>query len=474
MGTEGYGDAAALAADLHRIVKAAADSVAVSGTANELTERVTGHLGLPVSQVVVVARSWEGWEHANIQRGVDAYLAVHGTAVEWFGIAGGHRSHEDLIGMLVTAGKQGLYELGAVEFITTAVGPDEAVDVVQLGLVGTTAQDGSPVLLAVRGANPQYGQLECRLEVMASDRATATAVRDQVERLIAERDVLRGKVLAFGTSENRGNELLTFLPRPTLTGDDVVLPDGVLDAIERHAVGIAQHGDRLLAAGQHLKRGLLLYGPPGTGKTHTVRYLMGLLPGSTVIVLTGMAMRFVEKAAGLARRLQPSVVVLEDVDLIAQDRSHGPMGGSSPLLFTLLDAMDGVGRDADVTFLLTTNRASQLETALADRPGRVDLAVEIPLPDAAGREALLRLYGRGLHLTADLAPAVEKTEGVTASFIKELLRRAALRGIDARPDETGVTVGDAELTAALQEMLDAQGALTRSLLGSEPDVRQPD
>jgi ATP-dependent 26S proteasome regulatory subunit len=229
----------------------------------------------------------------------------------------------------------------------------------------------------------------------------------------------------------------------------VVLPDGVLDAIERHTVGIARHGERLLAAGQHLKRGLLLHGPPGTGKTHTVRYLMGRLPGNTVIILTGTAMRFVAKAAELARRLRPSVVVVEDVDLIAQDRSYGP--GAHPLLFTLLDAMDGVGGDADVTFLLTTNRASELEKALADRPGRVDLAVEIPLPDAAGREALLRLYARGLKLTA--------------SFAKELLRRASLLALASRPDED-VVVGDEELTTALREMQEARSALTRSLLGS--------
>ena len=88
-------------------------------------------------------------------------------------------------------------------------------------------------------------------------------------------------------------ELLTFLPRPTLTGEEVVLPDGVLDAIEQHTVGIAAHGERLLAAGQHLKRGLLLHGLPGTGKTHTVRYLMGRLPSTTVIILSGTAMRSV-------------------------------------------------------------------------------------------------------------------------------------------------------------------------------------
>nr|WP_238598385.1 hypothetical protein [Saccharothrix sp. ALI-22-I] len=54
-------------------------------------------------------------------------------------------------------------------------------------------------------------------------------------------------------SEHRGNELVTFLPRPALDADDVVLPDGVLDSIEQHVVGIAEHSERLLAAGQHLK-----------------------------------------------------------------------------------------------------------------------------------------------------------------------------------------------------------------------------
>jgi ATP-dependent 26S proteasome regulatory subunit len=236
----------------------------------------------------------------------------------------------------------------------------------------------------------------------------------------------------------------------------------VLTTIERHIVGIAEHAVRLREHGQHLKRGLLLHGPPGTGKTHTVRYLMGRMSECTVIVITGTAIRFVTQAAGLARRLQPAIVILEDVDLVAQDRSFSEDG--NPLLFSLLDAMDGVGADADVTFVLTTNRADVLERALADRPGRVDLAVEIPRPDEAGRAALLRLYARDLRLEADLDPIVAKTEGATASFFKELLRRAvldALRAGDATPVLTGEHLGQ-----ALDEMLDEREALTRSLLGS--------
>ena len=88
-------------------------------------------------------------------------------------------------------------------------------------------------------------------------------------------------------------------PRFPPTGrDDVVLPEAVLGRVERHAFGVAEHRQALLAAGQHLKRGLLLYGPPGTGKTHTTRYLVGHMSGYTRLVLTGRALHAIGSAAG--------------------------------------------------------------------------------------------------------------------------------------------------------------------------------
>src|SRR4029434_10635919 len=116
------------------------------------------------------------------------------------------------------------------------------------------------------------------------------------------------------------------------------------------------------------------------------------------------------------RMLQPSIVVLEDVDLVAQHRGYVE---PNPLLFDILNQMDGIDEDADVAFLLTTNRADLLEPALAARPGRVDLAVEIALPDEGARRRLLQLYGRGLDLRLDdVGSIVKRTQGVTASFIK--------------------------------------------------------
>ena len=89
--------------------------------------------------------------------------------------------------------------------------------------------------------------------------------------------------------------------------------------------------------------------------------------------------------------------------------------------------MDGLGADANVTFLLTASQADVLEDALAARPGRIDHTARLPLPDAAARRRLVRLYQGGLHIGRTSAvTVVARTDGVTASFIRELLRRAAL------------------------------------------------
>lgn len=265
------------------------------------------------------------------------------------------------------------------------------------------------------------------------------------------------------------------LRRPSLAREEQVLPEATLAQIERHVLEVAQHRERLLRAGQHLKRRILLYGPPGTGKTHTVRYLLSHLTSLTAFILTGQGLGAIGQACGLARLLQPFLVVLEDVDLIAADRSLRPMG--NPLLFEVLNQIDGLGEDVDVTFLLTTNRVDILERALAERPGRVDVAVEIAPPDEEGRRRLLRLYGRDLgvgQLSAEeLADVCEANEGRTATYVREVARRAALQA--ASMDAGGLRVTGKLLRQAANDLLDDRSTLTRSLLGGpeEPDAEPP-
>src|SRR5690348_10197562 len=468
---------------MRQLLELAAQTLGAEAGPSGLALRVTGHLGCELTEVVLVSARFPIGEHVNLQRGVDAYLAAHAPAAQWFGPSGGgHRPHEDMLSLLSMpaqavmawhgprvparamvrggAGRGGEAAVGSASYGTAATGPEENTEVVTLGLVAAAAPAGAPVVIGIRDES-RFGPPFCTLEVLATDREAATTARDEIERLIRAHDVFRGQVLSFTESEHHGNDLVTFLPRPAVTASDVVLPDGMLEHIERHIIGVADWSAELLGAGQHLKRGLLLHGPPGTGKTHTVRYLTSHLAHLTVILLTGRSIRFIDQAAALARRLQPSMVVLEDVDLVATDRDYTP--GGNPLLFSLLDAMDGIGADADVTFVLTTNRADILENALADRPGRVDLAVEIPRPDAHCRQRLLHLYAKDLAIDADLGHVVAGTEGVTASFIKELIRRTVLTSL--RAGERPPVLRDAHFTEVLAEMTGERQALTRTLLG---------
>jgi hypothetical protein len=462
--------AAGLAGSLRDLLRVAERVLNRDGS-SPLLRMITEHIGCPISQIPNVMLRWPGWEHANLQNGVDAYLAEYSPDATWFGVGGSGRAHNDLVDMLTLAGTSGGFDLGAVDYTTVTVSPDQGIDAVQFGLVRTVAPDGTPVVVAVRGP-VEHMVPQCTLQVLAAGQDTATAVRERIEHLMRERDVFRGQILMFGVSEYRGNELVTFQPRPSLTADDVILPAGVLQSIEQHVVLASSRASRLRAAGQHVKRGLLLHGPPGTGKTHTVRYLMSRLTGCTVIIMSGVVLRLahlVTQATALARRLQPSVVVVEDVDLIAQDRSMSYDG--NPLLFQLLNEMDGVGADVDVTFVLTTNRVETLERALTDRPGRIDLAVEIPRPDADGRLRLLHLYTRDVPVDLpDPEPLIAATEGVTASFIREWARRAVLIALDRAAE---VHLDEPTLRSALDELLAERNALTRTILGG-PDQPAPD
>ena len=149
----------------------------------------------------------------------------------------------------------------------------------------------------------------------------------------------------------------------------------------------------------------------------------------------------------MARALQPAMLVVEDVDLIAEDRGMHP--GQHPLLFQLLNEMDGLAEDADVVFVLTTNRADLLEPALAARPGRVDQAVALELPDAEARRALFELYrgdADGGHVAASTTSSPAPTGSRRRSSRSCCAGRRCSRD-PAPPDGAALAVSAADLTA---------------------------
>jgi cell division protease FtsH len=444
---------------LERVVHTAR---AAPGGAEPLVDRIESFLGSDPLGLPVVSERFGAFEHATVQLAIDHLLARPGTRHELIGVAGGGgREHHSLTELLETARRHGEFWIGAVDYATVPVSVDKERTCVRFGLY--LIDDGRRrFAVLLRGGNPEHG-VPAMLEVLAPSADDARTWLAELREERAACNVLRGQVLSFEPSHfEPGIGPVRFHRRPELHRSEVILPPGTLERIERQVVGVARHRDRLASEGRHLKRGVLFYGPPGTGKTHTVRYLTGELREFTVVLLAGQAIRFIAEACALARTLQPSLIVLEDCDLVAEDRSFTPYG--NPLLFTVLDEMDGLGSDIDACFLLTTNRVDLLEPALAQRPGRVDLAVEIPLPDADGRHRLLDLYGRGIDLAAsDAELVVERTAGVPASFVKEMTRRATLIAAERGSPSTEAT----DVHTAVDELMMANETLTRRLLGTD-------
>ncbi|MFF2488026.1 AAA family ATPase [Microbacterium sp. NPDC058062] len=444
---------------LHRVNELSARETVLART--PLGDLISEHLATDAERVSVVQ------EQISDHRLVDADIALEALSAEGdgrlIGVTGGDQRHHQGLSEFVSNGHV-RYDVGPVDYAERATGPDSSRRVVSLGL-RLLHFEGAPIALAQRAAAPQYGRQTALVEVMAADAALVTRFLEALRRTMVELSVLRGQVLSFQHTEYGREAGATFVARPSVAAEDIVLPDGVLPEIVQHVVTIGTHRDALRGAGQHLKRGVLLYGPPGTGKTLTVRHLLSATPETTAVVLTGSSIRFVSAAAEIARTFQPAIVVLEDIDLVAMERHSSPQ----PLLFEVLDALDGLDGDADVAFIMTTNRVEALERALAERPGRVDLAVEVPLPALPERRRLFRRYAHNLpYSDAALDAAAERAEGTTGSFAKELMRRTVLR---AAQDER--EPHDDDLAAELTRLMDSRAQLTRTMLGSATDGSSP-
>ncbi|PYS56311.1 MAG: cell division protein FtsH [Acidobacteria bacterium] len=245
--------------------------------------------------------------------------------------------------------------------------------------------------------------------------------------------------------------------------EEVILPDKTLTLLDRNVGSFIAARQHIKSLGLSAKKGLLFYGPPGTGKTHTIHYLASQLPGHTTLLIIAEQVRLLDEYFRLARFLQPSLVVVEDIDLIAREREQTDSVIKEVLLNKLLNEMDGLREDADVIFVLTTNRPDLIEPALASRPGRIDQAIEFPLPDEQGRSKLIRLYARGLELPERLLELmVRRTKGASPAFIKELMRRAAQFQFEAGAHGN---LQQAAFDSAIEEMVFSGGALNLKLLG---------
>lgn len=405
----------------------------------------------------VITRAMKLWDRPNFQVAIDAFLKdrawdLLGLVIMRYQPAG--------LPELARGGPGSAVAVGEADHVTVPLGNNERIVCVQSGL-WLVEDDDDPLAIMLKHT-PGPGNEELALQVMARSKARAAAVVAELWRIMSERNVYRGRVLELRQQRfNDHDSPLTVRSLPRIGREQIVLPAGILERVERTTFGISRHAERLRASGRHMRRGLLLHGPPGVGKTLTAMYLATQMPERTVVLLTGRGLGLIGPSVELAVSLAPAIVILEDVDLVAMERSQEP---TNALLFELLNAMDGLDADHDVLFVLTTNAAQRIEPALAARPGRIDQAVELPLPDADGRRRLLALYGAGLHLALDGGDdLIAELEGSSPAYIRELLRRGAL--VAAEQTEGPLRVTERHLREAHAELRIGAAELTRSLLG---------
>lgn len=440
---------------------------------NKLAERVSQHLNADASELPITSQTFPPYQLVDMQISFELWEhEASSRSVEIIGIAGQHTHHQSFRELIQPHQR---YDVGPVEYADIADSPTTTRSCIAFGML--LLRDGDTSWAVILRGPEEHMRESCSLEIITSNPADAKRLLAELRVLAVRHSVLRGQVVALSPGEGQSYGGLRFMVRPQLARSDLILPESDIARIEGHVIGVANHHERLIAAGQHLKRGVLLYGPPGTGKTHTVRYLLSQLTDRTSFVLSGQSLGMIGQACALARLLSPSLVILEDIDLIAGDRSFTPIG-SNALLFEVLNQIDGLDADVDVTFLLTTNRVDILEKALSERPGRVDVAVEISTPNADGRRQLLDLYGWKLGVrelpTAAIMPTVELTEGRTATFMREVVRRAALLAAAESPSGELKVSGEMLLRAATS-LTDDRAQLTQSIMAgeAEPDAEPP-
>lgn len=206
--------------------------------------------------------------------------------------------------------------------------------------------------------------------------------------------------------------------------------------------------------GGTIPKGVLMVGPPGTGKTLLAKAIAGeadvpfyTISGSDFVeMFVGVGASRVRDMFAEAKKHSPCIIFIDEIDAVGRHRGHGVGGGHDEreqTLNAMLVEMDGFSSNESVIVIAATNRVDVLDPALL-RPGRFDRRVTVNLPDAAGREQILRVHARKIKLSPEvnLAPIARATTGFSGAELANIVNEAAL--IAAHKNQSVVTQDDLE------------------------------
>lgn len=441
---------------------------------SRLQKKLLKHFGVPASEVATAGRQFPITARLDIQSALEELLKDR-RETKLLGVLSPNPHQPPALADLLGGGHFPINE-GPLQHDEIDIGEPVPARCLRNGL-WLSREKGLPFAIMMMPGGRFGLRTGVQVEIGIADRGRGAEFSQELfrnlELLVAKGRTYRGRIISLEAHIDPmgGGSMVKVHRLAKVAREDVILPDKTLALLDRNVSGFMQAREQLKALQFQARKGLLFYGPPGTGKTHTIHYLASRLPNHTTLLVTAEQVALLGEYFRLARFLQPSLMVIEDVDLIGRERTRMFGVEGEVMLNQLLNEMDGLREDAEVLFILTTNRPDQIEPALASRPGRIDQAIEFPLPDEAGRAKLIRLYARGLEISDEIMGLmVSRTKGVSAAFIKELMRRCAQFQIESA---AGKALAPAAVDSALEEMLFAGGSLNRRLLGGERNDEAP-
>ncbi|KAJ4306729.1 transport between ER and Golgi ATPase protein [Collariella sp. IMI 366227] len=160
----------------------------------------------------------------------------------------------------------------------------------------------------------------------------------------------------------------------------------------------------------HVK-GMLLYGPPGTGKTLIARQIGKMLNAREPKIINGPEVlnKYVGQSEENIRKLFADaekeykekgdesglhIIIFDELDAVCKQRGSGAGGGTGvgdSVVNQLLSKLDGVDQLNNILLIGMTNRKDMIDDALL-RPGRLEVQIEISLPDEFGRSQILKIH----------------------------------------------------------------------------------
>jgi len=251
---------------------------------------------------------------------------------------------------------------------------------------------------------------------------------------------------------------------PNVTWDDV----GGLDQLKEELCEAVEWPIKYKEAFDYVNvetpKGILLYGSPGTGKTLIAKALAKMTESNFISIKgpellskwVGESEKGVREIFRKARQVAPCIIFLDEIDALVPRRGSGGSGShvTENVVSQILTEIDGLEELHNVLIIGATNRLDIVDEALL-RPGRFDRIIEVPNPDAKGRQHIFKIHTKKKPLASDVnfAKLVELTDCFNGAEIAAVTNRAAITSLKRYVDGKSQNVKDIKITQ--QDLIDA-------------------